>query len=156
MKRTFLLAAVLALFPILWGSAAALAQPVGGRGWGGWGPGGAYGRMFNPATVETVSGEVVRVDRFTPGRGMGYGVHLVLKTATESLDVHLGPSWYVEQQGLTFASGDKLEVTGSRITYQGKPTIIASEVKKGDKVLKLRDARGVPVWAGTGAGRRWR
>ncbi|MDI6852119.1 MAG: hypothetical protein QME75_00745 [Deltaproteobacteria bacterium] len=45
------------------------------------------------------------------------------------------------------AAGDRLEVTGSRITYQGNPAIIASEVKKGDKALKLRDAQGIPAWA---------
>jgi hypothetical protein len=133
-----------------------MAQPGRGRGWGGWGPGEPYGRLYNPATVETLSGEVTKVDRFTPSQGMGYGVHLVLKTATETIDVHLGPTWYVDQQGLAFAAGDKLEVTGSRITYQGKPAIIASEVKKGDQVLKLRDAQGVPAWAGAGAGRRRR
>jgi|UniRef100_A0A7C3SJF7 hypothetical protein len=151
MKKAGLALALLGLVALVW-AGAAMAQPR--RGWGGWGPGERYGRMYNPATVETLSGEVTKVERFTPGRGMGYGVHLTLKTATETISVHLGPSWYVEQQGLTFAAGDKLEVTGSRITYQGKPAIIAAEVKKGDKVLKLRDAQGVPVWAGAGAGRR--
>jgi hypothetical protein len=37
---------------------------------------------------------------------------------------------------------------GSRITYEGKPAIIAAEVKKGDEVLRLRDEKGIPVWAG--------
>ncbi|MDI6853035.1 MAG: DNA-binding protein [Deltaproteobacteria bacterium] len=134
----------------------ATAQPGRGRSWGGWGPGGSYGRLYNPATVETLGGEVIKVDRYMPGRGMGYGVHLSLKTAAETIDVHLGPSWYVEQQGMAFAAGDKLQVTGSRITYQGKPAIIAAEVKKGDQVLKLRDAQGIPVWSGAGAGRRRR
>jgi hypothetical protein len=44
--------------------------------------------------------------------------------------------------------GDKIEVKGSRITFQGKPTIIAAEVKKGEETLKLRDENGFPVWAG--------
>jgi hypothetical protein len=48
---------------------------------------------------------------------------------------------------VTIAQEDKVEVTGSRVTYQGKPTIIAEEVK-GRQVLKLRDAAGIPVWAG--------
>jgi len=51
---------------------------------------------------------------------------------------------------MAFAPGDKVEVTGSRITYEGQPTIIAGEVKKGEQVLKLRDAAGVPAWAGQG------
>jgi hypothetical protein len=45
-------------------------------------------------------------------------------------------------------AGDKIEVKGSRITYQGKPAIIAAEIHKGDEVLMLRDANGIPMWAG--------
>ena len=71
-----------------------------------------------------------------------------LKSEKEIIPVHLGPSWYMEKQAVTIAAGDKVEVTGSRIMYRGKPTIIAAEVKKGDQVLKLRDASGVPAWAG--------
>jgi hypothetical protein len=132
---------------------AAWAQPGMGPGGGqgrGWGAGDPYSRMYNPETVETLSGEVVSVEKFTPGRQMSYGVHFTLKTAKETIPVHLGPSWYMEKQGMTFASGDKVEVTGSRITYQGKPTIIAAEVKRGGQVLKLRNAAGVPAWAGRG------
>jgi hypothetical protein len=43
---------------------------------------------------------------------------------------------------------DKVEVKGSKITFGGKPAIIAIEVKKGDEVLKLRDDAGFPVWSG--------
>jgi hypothetical protein len=134
-------------------TAAAWAQPGMGQGRGqgrGWGAGDPSGRMYNPQTVETLSGEVVSVDQATSGRRMASGVHFTLKTAKETIPVHLGPSWYMEKQGLTVAAGDKVEVTGSRITYQGKPTIIAGEVKKGGQVLKLRDAAGIPAWAGRG------
>jgi hypothetical protein len=131
----------------------AWAQPGMGQGGGqgrGGGAGDPYSRMYNPQAVETLSGEVVSVDKFTPGRKMSYGVHFTLKTEKETIPVHLGPSWYMEKQGMTFAPGDKVEVTGSRITYQGQPTIIAAEVKKGGQVLKLRDSAGVPAWAGQG------
>lgn len=123
--------------------------PGGGQG-GGWGAGDPYSRMYNSKTVKTLSGEVVSVDKFTPGRKMSYEVHFILKTGKETTPVHLGPSWYVEKQGIIFAPGDKLEISGSRVTYQGKPTIIAAEVKKGGQVLKLRDSAGVPAWAGRG------
>jgi len=129
----------------------AWAQPGMGMGPGqarGWGAGDPYSRLYNPKTVETLSGDVVSVERFTPGRRMSYGVHFILKTDKETISVHLGPSWNVEKQPLTLAPGDKVEVTGSRITYQGQPAIVAQEVKKGGQVLKLRDANGVPAWAG--------
>jgi hypothetical protein len=115
-----------------------------------WGQGQGGGRMFNPKTLETLSGEVVSVEKLTPGKGMSQGVHFTLKTDKETIPVHLGPGWYMEKQGVNLAAGDKVEVTGSRITYEGKPAIIAAEVKKGDQVFKLRDAAGVPAWAGQG------
>lgn len=126
------------------------AQPGMGQG-RGWGAGEPYSRLYNPKTLETLSGEVVSVEKFIPGRKMSYGVHFILKTDKETIPVHLGPSWYMEKQAVTIAPGDKAEVSGSRITYQGKPAIVAAEVKKGGQVLKLRDANGVPAWAG----QRW-
>jgi hypothetical protein len=118
------------------------------RGSGGWGPGTPYNRMYDPKTVETVSGEVVNVSQITPNKGMGAGVHMTVKTDKETVSVHLGPSWYLENQDVKIEPKDKVEVKGSKITFGGKPTIIAVEVKKGDEVLKLRDDAGFPVWAG--------
>jgi hypothetical protein len=120
----------------------------GWRGSGGWGMGGGYQRMYNPATVETVAGTVGGIDRITPMKGMASGVHVTLKTEKGTLSVHLGPEWYVERLDTKIAKGDSIEVKGSRITYNGKPAIVAAEVKKGDTVLKLRDDNGIPVWAG--------
>ena len=126
-----------------------LAQPgVRWRGADGWGRGGAYTRLYDPKTVEMVSGEVVKVEQMTPMTGMGYGVHLVLKTDKETISVHLGPAWYVERQDTKIEPKDHVEVKGSRITFEGKSAIIAAEIKKGDEILLLRDDAGVPAWAG--------
>lgn len=114
----------------------------------GWGPGTQYGRVYEPKTVETVSGEVVSVDKITPIKGMSYGVHLTLKTDKETISVHLGPGWYIENQDVRIEPKDKVEIKGSRITFAGKPAIIAAEVKRGDQILKLREENGFPVWAG--------
>lgn len=118
------------------------------RGSGGWGMGGAYQRMYDPAKVETVAGEVVDVDEVSMGKGLQKGIHLKLKTEQGMIPVHLGPSWYLERQDTRIMAGDRVEVKGARVSFDGKPAIIAAEVKKGDEVLKLRDAAGVPVWAG--------
>lgn len=126
----------------------ALAQGFRWRGGGGWGAGGQYGRLYDAKTVETVSGEVTGVQEMTPIKGMGRGVHLMLKTDKEPISVHLGPVWYIERQDTKIAAGETIEVKGSRITYQGKPAIIAAEIHKGDEVLLLRDASGIPMWAG--------
>ena len=110
--------------------------------------GSQYSRMYNTATVETVSGTVETVDKITPMKGMYSGIHLLIKTNKETISVHLGPEWYIDKQDPKIGKGEKLEVKGSRINFDGKPAIIAAEVKKGDSTLVLRDSDGVPAWAG--------
>jgi hypothetical protein len=104
--------------------------------------------MYDAKTVETISGEVVKVDTITPRKGMSAGVHMSVKTDKEEIAVHLGPSYFIENQDVKIAAKDKVEVKGSRITFDGKPAIVAMELKKGDEVLKLRDDSGYPVWSG--------
>jgi hypothetical protein len=125
-------------------AAGALAQPqersMAAPGWG---------RMYDTKTVETLKGEVVTVDTIESGRMDIPGrVLMHLKTREETLVIYLGPVWYVEEQGIKLVPGDQLEVKGSRITMDGKPMLIAQYVKKGQRVLNLRDEQGLPLWAG--------
>lgn len=119
-----------------------------GRGPRGWGPGNEYCLMYKPDTVVAISGEVISVEKTVPRKGTFYGTHLIVKTGEEAISVHLGPGWYVEDQGITFKPEDKLEITGSKVTFDEEQVIIASEVKKGDETLKLRDKNGIPYWSG--------
>ena len=130
------------------GPPGAAAQGSAGRGADAWGAAGQYGRVYDPKTVETVTGEVLSVEQVTPAGYRSSGVHLQLKTAHGTLAVHLGPSWYLDNQEAAIAAKDKIEVTGSRVTLDGSLVLIAAEVKKADGVLKLRDQNGVPLWAG--------
>jgi len=141
MTRAFLpLLIAVALATPVWSTAAG--GPQGGR------PGRA--RTFDPATVTSVSGQVEEVHRYEMRRGEG--VHVALKTSEGKLDVHLGPATFLESKGLSLAKGDALEVTGSKVQRGDAPAIIAQTVKKGDATVTLRDANGVPAWAG-GRGR---
>jgi hypothetical protein len=104
------------------------------------------GGVYDPKTVETLSGEVMSVEKVARrGRGSAGGIHVMLKTDKETIAVHLGPSWYL-QEHLPIAAKDHIEVRGSRVTYRGHPAIIAAEVKKGDQTLKLREDDGRPLW----------
>jgi hypothetical protein len=148
MKKLLALIAAMAMLILFSGTEASVQKGVMCTGGGGWGAGTPYNRMYNPQTVETISGEVVSVDEITPMKGVYYGVHAVLRTDKETGSVHLGPGWYIENQDVIIAPKDKIEVKGSRITFEGKPAIIAAEVKKGKDVLMLRDASGLPSWSG--------
>jgi hypothetical protein len=148
MKRTITLMVMISILSFLFGTESFAQQGVKWQGSGNWGPGTQYGRLYNPQTMESISGKVASVDTITPIKGMSSGVHLMLKTDNETISVHLGPAWYIQRQDMKIAPGDKIDITGSRITLQGEPAIIAAEVKKENEILKLRDESGLPVWSG--------
>jgi hypothetical protein len=122
---------------VLFGQGLSFAQPPAG---------GPSGRMYDPATVETVRGEVTAVTMAAHGGGRGPGVHVQLRTASGSLEVRLGPAWYLEREKLALGVGDEIEVTGSRVSANGQPALIARHLKKGDRSVSLRDERGLPLW----------
>ncbi len=136
MKRVI----VAVIFVVLFGMVlTVVAQGPGTRGMG-FGP-------YNTASETTVTGTVQAVQQHPGARGAGVGIHLLLKTKDSTLDVHVGPSWYIDKQGFKFAEGDTIEVTGSMLkTNDG---MLAKEIKKGDKTLSLRNAGGRPLWAGS-------
>ncbi len=115
------------------------------------------GRLYNPQTVTTVMGQVEKLETL-PGMGSGGGRGLqlqgvVLKTNQGSLVVHLGPGWFLSQQKFVVKAGDTLEATGSKVTLNNQPVLIARQVKVNSKTLELRDVRGIPVWSGSGRGK---
>ena len=104
-------------------------------------------RVYDLATVETISGRIVRLEN-VPSRGLAEGgVHARVRTATETIPVHLGPGWYLHTQTLTLRAGDSVTVRGSRITIGGNPAIAAATVRRGNEQLVLRDSTGVPLWS---------
>ncbi|MEJ2695174.1 MAG: hypothetical protein P8013_00850 [Candidatus Sulfobium sp.] len=113
----------------------------------GWAAGSKYNRLYNPATLETDSGEVVSVQKIAPVRGMAGGLHFTMKSDKGTISVHLGPTWFLAKEGITIKAGDHVTVSGSRITFEGKPALIAAEIRKGEKTWKLRDDNGVPLWS---------
>lgn len=143
--RALHVSAGIALVALL--ATAASAEGFRWRGGSGWGGGG----MYDTKTVETIRGEVASVAETKADEDSGNGVHLMVKTDAGEISVHLGPVWYIERQDTEIAVGDDVEVTGSRVTYDGQPAILAAEVRMGDAVVMLRDGSGRPMWA---AGRR--
>jgi DNA/RNA endonuclease YhcR with UshA esterase domain len=106
---------------------------------------------YDPATEVTVTGVVQEVKQVSRPGARG-GTHLTLDTDAGALDIHVGPSAFLEKRGFTFAKGDQIEVTGSKVKYEGADAVIAREIKKGDKTLTLRNAQGIPAWSGR---KRW-
>jgi hypothetical protein len=112
-------------------------------------------RLYNQNTETTIKGTVEQVKTaYLPGGGASAQareqfsgpIYLNLKADSGTLRVYLGPSSFVESKGFKFAKGDQIEVTGSKVP--NKDAIIAREVKRGDQVLVLRNAQGIPQWSG--------
>jgi hypothetical protein len=131
-----------------------LAQPGPG---GGMGRGGGMGPMlYNPQTVATLTGSVEKLEELpSMGRGGSQGMMfrgVRLKTEKGSILVHLGPGWYLDEKKFSVKVGDTMEATGSQVTLNNQPALIAREVKANGATLKLRDDQGLPVWRGMGPG----
>ena len=110
--------------------------------------------MYDAKTETTIAGTVESLENITGAggrgrRGMG-GTHLVVKTDKEAVDVHVGPTAYLAEKGITLAKGDRLEILGSRVTVDNEAFLIARQIKKGDNTWMLRDASGRPAWSGRG------
>jgi len=104
--------------------------------------------------VETFSGTVASVDTVSHGCCMSRkGVHVTIKTDSETVTVSVGPSFYVDGK-MKFEQGDLVSVEGVRVNVDGEHWVVAKEVRKGDRVLSLRKDDGTPLWAGEGH-RRW-
>jgi len=108
-----------------------------------------YEREYDAAAIETIEGEVIEVT-YNPDRrnAARMGVHVVVATDSDTIPVHLGPVWYMEQQEEKITKGDKVTITGSRITFDGAPALIAASINRGEMRLRLRDQDGYPVWRG--------
>jgi len=105
-----------------------------------------YSTLFDPGTVGTVSGEVVRVEQAFAGSGKDYCTHALLKTTKGQVTAILAPQSFMKEQGLAIAPKDRVTVTGSLISVLGKPFLLAMEMT-GDRSMKLRDGSGRPAWA---------
>ncbi len=104
-------------------------------------------RNYDPQTETTIKGTVEAVNQYHGRRGC-CGTHLSLNTGTAVVPVHVGPAAYVKEQHFSFDKGDQIEVIGSKIQVNGNDAVIAREIRKEGKALVLRNAQGVPSWAG--------
>jgi len=48
--------------------------------------------------------------------------------------------------GITFAKGDELSLTGSKVKQEAADVILARELVKGTDTLMFRDDKGKAVW----------
>ena len=109
-----------------------------------------YKKIFDSKTIKTISGQVIKVDQ-VPEPGFGMQIRLtVFIDKKEVLPVYLGPAFFIigSEQTKHLKIGDQVTVSGSQVTVRGEPFMIATTVKRGNELLRLRDKDGSPEWVG--------
>lgn len=113
---------------------------------GGWGADGEFSRMFNRQGIVFLTGTIEGIKPVSPVKGMTEGVIAVLKTQEGTIELALGPKWFINNQKISFSRNDMIEVRGVRVTLHKKTFFIPARIIKGNYVLELRNEDGVPVW----------
>jgi len=101
---------------------------------------------YDVKTVETFGGKVLSVEKTAPANRRGNWINLLLETGNGTIAVQLGPDWYIDKQTPRIQPNDTIKVTGSRVTMDGRSIVVAADVTKGNELLRLREANGIPVW----------
>jgi sporulation protein YlmC with PRC-barrel domain len=122
--------------------------PAGESRGGGWGVDTPYGRLYDPAKEQTISGQVVSIETNAPMPGMAPGMQMLVQTDDgKSTRVQVGPAWYLERQDLDMKENTHVQVTGARAEIEGQPVLMAREVQFDGQLVTLRDAQGMPMWS---------
>lgn len=102
---------------------------------------------YNAAREQTISGVVEEVrDFYCPVNG-AEGDHLIVATDTGRVLVHVAPVRFLDSQQLRFSVGDRVEVVGANVMFQGHQDVIARAIIRNGKTVPLRKDNGMPMWA---------
>jgi hypothetical protein len=97
-------------------------------------------------SVVQLSGEVIDVYQISSQRGLRSGVHVLLQTNGDIVEVRLGPSRYLEDHQFSLEPDDWIVVEGTRTDQARDKALMAYQVTRGEQVLVLRDENGMPLW----------
>ncbi|MFN8092752.1 MAG: hypothetical protein U0599_11115 [Vicinamibacteria bacterium] len=133
-----LLGGVLAAAPLLAQAPAPKAPPAKA-------PAAAKAPEYDPKAEVTFKGTIEDFHE-SQLRGDHPGLHLVVKTETESIEVHACPVRFMKELDFALDKGDAVTVIGSR--PGGTGVVVAREIAKGQTSLTLREKNGDPIWVG--------
>jgi hypothetical protein len=136
--RTFeaaLLGGLLAAAPLLAQATVPPAKPAPG----------AKAPEYDPKAEITFKGTIEDYHE-SQVRGDHPGLHLIVKTETETIEVHACPVRYMRELDFPLEKGDEVTIVGSR--PGGTGLVVAREITKGQATLTLREKSGAPIWVG--------
>jgi hypothetical protein len=112
--------------------------------------GGRYHCPWTPASGETglkgTEGKIIEIDYLPGSTAASAMVEVRLQSAGQSRLIRLAPVGFLKQNGVLLREGDTISVKGFPVAGMDGDLLIATEVRKGEKVLSLRDTRGRSAW----------
>lgn len=88
---------------------------------------------------------VIRVDSVKSDSGIT--LNAVIASGNDSVTAEIGPVAFLTSKSMMLTAGDVIDIAGSTMTMAGKSSLIATEIKKGETTIVLRDkATGAPAW----------
>jgi hypothetical protein len=101
---------------------------------------------YNAATEVKVEGVVREVQQYWCPINGDKGTHLMLKTDTGIVEVHVAPVRFLQGNGVSFSKADQVTVVGSMVIYEGHDAMIARKITRGDETFAFRQPNGRPLW----------
>jgi hypothetical protein len=84
---------------------------------------------------------------------MASGIQLQVQTdEPTTVQVHVGPEWYLERQEIELREHEAVQVTGALAAVDGQPVLLARTITVHGHTLRLRDTQGQPLWSALRSG----
>ncbi|HET6177380.1 MAG TPA: hypothetical protein VFE61_10635 [Candidatus Sulfotelmatobacter sp.] len=100
---------------------------------------------YDKQTELKTKGIVEEINVLSLGTRKDY-TELILKSGEDKLHIYVCPKPFQDEMGISFAKGDEIAVTGSKVKQETSDVILAREMVKGSDTLMFRDDKGKPVW----------
>ena len=101
---------------------------------------------YSFAQEHTVSGIIQEIKNYQCPVSGTIGSHISIKDGSEIIEVHLAPAKFVKDYDIVFKPGDKVQVTGVKFVFDGKPAMLARLVVDGQSTFAFRNDKGQPQW----------
>ena len=100
---------------------------------------------YDFGTEMKTKGVVEEVNVLTLGSRKDF-TELVVKSGGDKVHVYVCPKPFQQEMGISFAKGDEIAVTGSKVKLDASEVVLARELVKSTETLLFRDDKGKPVW----------
>ncbi|MCB1111397.1 MAG: hypothetical protein H7A37_01230 [Chlamydiales bacterium] len=99
--------------------------------------------LIAPEELDTVFGIVVGVEQIQQLSGVGNHMALKVKTARGPMLADIGPSWFLQNQGVAFNQNDLVRLHGT----ERDEGFLTTRILLKDHEVRIREDDGTPIWS---------